>query len=152
IDKRTVHPEFQDLGIVPEARRPRKLPVEVACLTVAGHIYEVVMVDIDSVLTRWPDASVCFPAFLVEGGIGGPPPCRHQVSGFVELQYGGRRHATSGQLPVGPTEPQRSGRFSFVVLSRDRQPAAVGRTQGARTMVDPDVIVSIDVQASHVAD
>src|SRR6202043_3050820 len=44
VDERAVRLEFQDLRIVPEVRRPRKLSMEIAGLAIAGEIDKVVLV------------------------------------------------------------------------------------------------------------
>src|SRR3954464_9665374 len=66
VDERAVGLELDDVRIVAEIRRPRKLAVEVARLAVAGDIDEVVVIHVDAVLARGPHATVRLAALRLQ--------------------------------------------------------------------------------------
>src|SRR5258708_6791880 len=66
INERAVRLELQDLRIVAEVRRPWKLTMEITGLAIASEIDKVVLINVDSVLTRRPDATVLHAALSLQ--------------------------------------------------------------------------------------
>src|SRR5262245_28065324 len=121
------------MGIVTETRRPRVLSVEVCRLAVAGNVHEVVVVDVDAMLARWPKASVLLAAaFLQKVGISRTTPCLEQRSVFVELQNRGSRDTARGLAPVTSRMTQHADRIALRVLAPLAKSAGVGGVERTR--------------------
>ena len=96
VDECAVRFEFQDLRIVPEIRRPRILAMEIAGLAIAGDVDEVVLIDVDAMLARRPDATVLLAALrLQEARITRTAPGLQQFACFVEHEHRRRGHTAA---------------------------------------------------------
>src|SRR5690606_28813236 len=106
----------QNVGIVPEVRRPGKLTVEVTRLAIAGEVNEVVMIDVDAVLARRPEAALVLTALVFEKTrVARASPGLQQVACLIELEHGGCRHAAAIKLTKGPPEAHRADRVALLV-------------------------------------
>ena len=97
VDERAVRLELQDLRIVAEVRRPRILPVKVRACPLPGDIDEVVVIDVDAVLARRPEAAVLPRGTSSRGNPGspGPPHACSRFPALVELEHRRRRDAAA---------------------------------------------------------
>ena len=128
--------------------------MEVTCLPVAGHIDEIVLIYIDAMFARRPDAAILLAALgLQETRIPRPAPSLQHISILVELQHRWRRCATTGEPSVRSRETHGANRLAFCILARDALHSAVGGgDERTRAMIHPNVIVPVDVHSTDVAD
>ena len=153
VDEGAVGLELQDVRIVAEVRRPRILAVKVARLAVAGDVNKIVVIDVDAVLARRPEAAVGLTAFGFQKiRIARAAPGLQQFASGVEHEDRRRRRAAAVDLAVGPRMTERADRFALLVFARGALHAAVLRADRARAVINPDLVVLVDGDTADVAD
>src|ERR1700730_1918596 len=127
--------------------------MEIAGLAIAGNIDKVVLINVDPVLTRRPDATVLLAALsLQEARITWTAPGLQQFACFVEHEHRRRGHTTTVNLPIRPRESERADRLALRVGARYALHPAISGGDRTGTVVNPDVVVLIDGDSADIAD
>src|ERR1700730_18845905 len=90
--------------------------MEITGLAIASDIDKVVLINVDAMLTRRPDATVLLAALsLQEARITRTAPGLQQFACFVEHEHRRRGHTTTVNLPIRPRESQGADRLALRV-------------------------------------
>jgi hypothetical protein len=124
-------------------------------VTVARDPDVVAMVDIDAVLDVGPDAA-CFLLAVIgqPARVGRTAPRAQQLTVGVEFQHPGRGTAAIRTKAIDTSLAQP---IHFLPLGVGNAGQSLYKTgfiirHGARSIVDPDVIVQVDIQAANLAE
>src|SRR6516162_8542307 len=127
--------------------------MEITSLPVSRYVDEIIVIYVNSVLARRPDAPILLAAFVLEEAwIGRPAPSLQQVPRFVELEDRWRRSTAASKLAVRPPEAEWADRIAFRVLTPCTLCTAIGGAKRTGTMVNPDVVTPVHEDSADVAD
>src|SRR4029077_16241010 len=116
-------------------------------------IDKVVLINVDAVLTRRPDATVLLSALrFQETRIPGTAPGLQQFACFIEHQHRWRSHTATVNLPIRPRKSERTDRLALGVSARYALHPAIRGCNRARTVVNPDLVVLVDGYSANIAD
>ena len=101
--------------------------MEINGLAIATDIDKVVLINVDAMLTRRPDATVLLTALsLQEARITRAAPGLQQFACFVEYENRRRWHTAAVKLPIRPRESERADRLALRVRARYALHPAIG--------------------------
>ena len=115
----------------------------------------VVLVDIDAVLAVGPDAARFQLAFAAdETGIGRTAPGAQQFAIGIEFQNGRSGLAAIRDGAVGAHLAQPVDRLAVLIFRAGQRPFQAGLLvgQGARPVIDPDMVVPVHIQPADLAE
>src|SRR5260370_34287361 len=88
--------------------------MKITGLAIPGEIDKIVLIDINPMLTRRPDATRLLAAFrLQKTRIAGTAPGLQQFAGFVEHEHRWSRHTAAVNLSVGSRKSERADRIAL---------------------------------------
>src|SRR5205085_6518888 len=134
--------------------RPRRRSPPAGRSGISREPHVIVLVDVDTVLTAWPDAACLrftFPAD--EAGIGRTAPGAQQLAVRIKLQNrrSGFAAIRDGAERAHLAEPV--DRLTFLVggARHGSFEASLVCSHGARPVIDPDMVMLVDVEAADLA-
>src|SRR5438105_4682114 len=127
--------------------------MEITGLAIASDIDKVVLINIDAMLTRRPEATVLLAALSLQvARITRTAPGLQQFACFVEHENRRRGHAAAVNLSIRPRESKRADRRALHVRACYTLHPAVSRGDRTGTVENPDVVVLIDGYSADIAD
>src|ERR1700731_3457180 len=101
--------------------------MEITCLPIPCHINKIVLINVDPVLPRRPDATLLLAALAPEEArITPAAPGLQQFARFVEHEHRWRRHTATVNLSIRTRESERADWLALRVSARYALHPAIG--------------------------
>src|SRR5882762_4738213 len=127
--------------------------MEITGLAITSDIDKVVLINVDAMLTRRPDATVLLAALsLQEARITRTAPGLQQFACFVEHEHRRRGLAAAVNLAIRPRESERADRIALRVRARYALHPAIRGGDRTGTVVNPYLVMLVDGYSANIAD